>query len=85
MEAFLGPRGELEEWLQSNLEACAHGVRTLEKISNRYPQSAYASLRVLLQLEWKYLQSTLPGVVSIMGPIEDSLREAFFLTLFKGK
>ena len=37
-----------------------------------------------LQIEWQYLQSTVPGVGSLMGPIEDYLREAFFPELFRG-
>ena len=36
--AYLGLRGELEEWLWLKLEEWAHGVRTLAKIVNWYPQ-----------------------------------------------
>ena len=64
------------------MEAWAHGVNTLAKIANRYPQSAYAVLGMSLQLEWQYVKRTVPGVGSLMGPIEDSLREAFFPALF---
>ena len=39
-------------------------------------------MRMLLQLEWQYLQRTVPGVGSLIGLIEDSLREAFFPALF---
>ena len=75
---------ELEAWMWPKVEAWAHGVRTLAKISKRYPQSEYASLGMSLQLEWKYLQITVPGVGSLMGPIEDTQREAFFPELFGG-
>ena len=37
---------------------------------------------MLLQLEWQYLQSTIPGVGTLVGPIEEALREKFFPTLF---
>ena len=40
---------------------------------------------MLLQIEWKYLQSTVTGVGTLMGPIEDALREAFFPEIFRGK
>ena len=38
-----------------------------------------------LQLEWQYLQRTVPGVGTLMGPIEGSLREKLFPTLFGGE
>ena len=37
-----------------------------------------------LQLEWQYLQRTVPGVGTLMGPIEEALREKFFHALFGG-
>ena len=52
----------MEEW--------AHGVRVLGKIDQQNPQSAYAGLRMSLQLEWQYLQRTFPGVGTLIGPIE---------------
>ena len=67
------------------MEAWAHGVRTLAKIAKRYPQSSYAGLDISLQLECQYLQRTVSGVVSLMGPIEDALRETFFHALFGGE
>ena len=82
MRDNLLPREELEEWVRTKVEAWDHGVRTLAKISKRYPQSEYSGLGILLQIEWQYLQRTVPGVGTIMGPIEDELREAFFPALF---
>ena len=38
-----------------------------------------------MQLEWQYLQSTVPGVGTLMGPIEEALREKFFPALFGGE
>ena len=64
------------------MEAWAHGVKVLAKIS---PQSAYSGLRMLLQLEWQYLQGTVPGVGNLVGPIEETLREKFFPSLFGGE
>ena len=49
--AYLGPRDQLEAWVKPQLEARAHGVRVLGKISRRHPQSAYAGLEISLQLE----------------------------------
>ena len=40
---------------------------------------------MLLQLKWQYLQRTIPGVGSLMGPIEDALREALLPALFRGE
>ena len=35
-----------------------------------------------LQLEWQYLQRNVPGAGSMIGPIEYSLRYAFFHVVF---
>ena len=35
-----------------------------------------------MQLEWKYLQRTVSGVGTLIGPIEEALREKLFTTLF---
>ena len=44
---------EWEEWVWPKVKAWSHGVRTLNKIANRHPWSAYVVLGMLLQLEWK--------------------------------
>ena len=67
---------QVEEW--------AHWVKVLAKIARRHPQSAYAGLGMLLQSEWQYLQRTVPGVGTLMGPIEEALREKLFPALFGG-
>ena len=48
--AYLGAREELKEWVQPKVEAWAHGVRTLAKTSNQYPQLAYSGLGMSLQI-----------------------------------
>ena len=50
--AYLGPQAELEAWVKPQVEAWAHGVKVLAKISHRHPQSAYSGLGMLLQSEW---------------------------------
>ena len=46
---------------------------------------AYAGLLMLLQLEWQYLQRTVPRVGTLMGPIEEAIRENLFPALFGGE
>ena len=82
--AYLGTHKELEAWVKPQVEAWSHEVRFLGKISQQHPQLAYAGLGMSLQLEWQYLQMTVPGVVTLMGPIEEALREKFFPALFGG-
>ena len=83
--AYLGLQEELEAWVKPQVESWAHEVRGLAKISRRHPQSAYAGLEMLLQSEWQYLQQIIPGVGTLMGPIEEALREKFFPSLFGGE
>ena len=48
----MGPREELEAWVQPKVEAWDHGVPNLAKIAKQYPQWAYTVLGVSLQIEW---------------------------------
>ena len=64
------------------MEVWAHRVSVLGKIYRRHPQSDYTGLGMSLQLEWQYLQRTVPGVGTLMGNIEEALREKFFHALF---
>ena len=68
---------QVEEW--------THRVRVLGQIAQQHPQSAYAGLGISLQLKWQYLQRTVPGVGTLVGPIEEALREKFFPALFRGE
>ena len=38
-----------------------------------------------MQLEWQYLQRTVPGVGTLVGPIDKALREKFPPALFGGE
>ena len=49
--AYLGPQKELEAWVKPQVEAWAHGVRVFGKISQQHPQSEYAGLGMLLQID----------------------------------
>ena len=71
--------------MKLQVEAWSHRFRILSKISQRHPQLAYIGLGMSLQSEWKYLQRTVPRVGTLMGPIEEALREKFFPTLFGGE
>ena len=83
--AYLGPQAELEAWVKPQVEAWDHGVKVLAKIDQRHPQWDYFGLGMLLQLECQYLQRTVPGVGTLMGPIEEALREKPPPSLFGGE
>ena len=76
---------ELEVWVRPQVEAWTQGVHIIGKMPKRHPQYAYVGLGMSLQLNWQYLQRTVPGVGTLMGPIEESLRDNFFLSLFGGE
>ena len=83
--AYLGPQEELGVWVKAQVEAWAHRVIVIGKIDRRHLQSAYVELRMSLQLKWQYLQRSVTGVGTLMGTIEEALREKFFPTLFGGE
>ena len=64
--------------MRPKVEALAHRVHTLAKIAKQYLQSAYDGLGMSLHIKWQYLQRTVPEVGTLVGTIEDALREAFF-------
>ena len=68
--AYIGPQKELEALVKTQVEAWYHRIRVLGKIVEQKPQSVYASLGIPLQLQWQYLKRTVPGVGTLMGPIE---------------
>ena len=71
--AYLGPQAKLEVWVKPQVEAWTHRVRLLTKVARRHPQTAYDGLVMSLKLEWQYLKRTVPGVGTLMGPIEEAL------------
>ena len=72
-------------WVKPQVEAWTPGVRVLGKIFSQHLQSSYAGLGIPLQLECLYLQRTLPKVITLVGTIEEALREKFFPALFRGE
>ena len=83
--AYLGPQEELTAWVKLQLEAWAHGVRFLVTIARRHPHLDYSGLGMSLQLVLQYLNRTVPGVGTLMGTIEEALRDKCFPSLFGGE
>ena len=70
--------------MKPQVEASDHSVRVLGKISKQHPKSVYDGLVMSFQLNWQYLQKTVPRVGHLMGPIQEDLREKLFSALFEG-
>ena len=49
------------------------GVKTQGGYVTRYPQEAYSIIAMSLQLEWKYIQCSVPGVRSFLGLVKEAL------------
>ena len=64
----------MEAWVKPKVETFAHWVQTLGKIAKRHSLSEYSGLGTSLQLERKYLQSTVPIVGNLLGPIKEAWR-----------
>ena len=72
-------------WLKPQVDAWDHRVRVLGKIDRQHPQLAYIGLGMSLKSEWQYLQKTFLGIGTLIGPIEEALREKCFPALFGGE
>ena len=71
--------------MKPKMEAWAHGVKVLSKISKRHPPSDFSELGILLQLEWYYQKRNVPGAGTMMGTIVEALIETFFPAVFRGE
>ena len=71
--------------MKPQVEAWSHRVRVLGKIARRHPQSDYTVLVISFQLKCQYLQRTVPRFGTLMGTIEEAIREKFFPALFRGE
>ena len=83
--AYLGPQEKLEAWVKPQVKAWTHRVRVIGKIDQRNTHLAYAGLGMSLQLEWQYLQRNVPGVGTLISPIEEAPREKFSPEIFRGE
>ena len=73
--------------LDAGIEGATHAVgqRRLGMVRRRRSKEEEADdLAGEEELEWQYLQRTVPGVGTLMGPIEEALREKFFPALLWG-
>ena len=64
----------MEAWVKPKVDTFAHWVQTLGKIAKRHSLLEYSGLGTSLQLERKYLQSTVPIVGNLLGPIKEAQR-----------
>ena len=69
--------------MKPQVEAWTYRVKVLGKIAQRHPQLAYAGLGMSFQLKWQYLQRPVPGVGTMVGPIEETRREKLSPALFR--
>ena len=83
--SYIGTWEELGAWVKTQVEASAHGVNVLKKTAKQQPQSAYAGLGMSLELKWKDLKRNAPTVGTLVGPIEEALRQTFLPALFRGE
>ena len=71
--------------MKTKVQAWSQGLKVLIKMDKQQPQLACSRSRMYLQLEWQYPQITVPGVGTLMGRIEQALRETFLPALFGGE
>ena len=67
------------------MEAWYHRFHTLYKITKKHPYFYYDILGISIQLKWQYLQRTVPIVGTMVGLIEESLRENFLPVIVLGE
>ena len=56
----------------------------MARVAEKHLQTAYADLQKFLQQEWIFLPRVTLNIGAALQTIEDALRDAFLLALFKG-
>jgi hypothetical protein len=80
---FIGTEESRHQWLEPMIADWVYGIEQLAKVSQRFPQAAYAGLTKSLQMEWQYLQRVLPHAGPSFAPIETALTKTFLPTLLQ--
>ena len=70
--------------MAEKVQGWVESVKTLAGVARNHPQSAYAGLQKSLQHEWAFVQRVTPGIRDSFRPVEEALRETFFLALLQG-
>ena len=83
--AYLGPQEELEAWVKPQVEVWSHGVRLLDKNIPTAPPVGLCRLWYVVANQVSVPAKYCPVVGTLMGPIEEALRETFFPALFWGE
>ena len=79
---FLGDIAVEREWLEKKVQGWKESVQILAGVALKHPQSAYEGLQNPLQQKWAFVQRGTSRVGAAFGPVEEALREVFFLALF---
>ena len=67
---FVRDRAAEKIWLAEKDEVWTESVRTLSRVSQKHPYSAYDRLQKSLQQEWEFVQRVTPGIGDAFGLVE---------------
>ena len=80
----MGTEAAQDRWMEEKLEGWKSLVAIIAVVVGKHPQTTYAGLQKSLQQEWDFVQHVTPYIGTSLHTMEDSLRDAFLLDLFKG-
>ena len=66
------------------MEVWQYLVEITYRVAGKHTQTSYAGMKNPLQQEWAFVQRITPDIGTTFHPVEDELRDAFLLALFKG-
>lgn len=81
---FIGSNTTHQEWLVPKIQEWIHGVKTLEMVVTRFPQTAYAGMATSLPAEWQFLCFIVLGIAKDLAPVKAAIRSDFLPALFRG-
>ena len=76
LDAVLGSRAYLEEYVNGKVEGWVDQVVKLAEFAATYPQASYAAYMLGLKRRWTYYLRTLPDTEDLLEPLERAISYA---------
>ena len=73
----IGSRSFIEDYVSKQVDVWTDELRRLCSIARSQPQAAYCAFCQRLRSKWLYLTRTIPGVSTMLQPLEDVIRMEF--------
>jgi hypothetical protein len=79
---FIGDEAEIDEWMDDKIDHWVEEIKQIALVSKSYPQSTYAGMQQLLQVEWAFVHRLVRCIGSKFYGLQKAIQEEFLPSLF---